>query len=517
MRLSIATKVFLGFVAVLICSAAVSGYGIVRLRRIGAGLSLLSRPYMPLTRAVSTLEAFQKERERSTDRLLHEPDVKVRQSLVALDRTYFARVVTERLAFAQQLLDDARQAADEKDVLDRIAARLGTVSARIDDEDKAAAAVISALEAATEPKEESVARLKTAERRVDQDLKTLGQVLQDQMNRGVEEAEHQERAARWAVLGLSALALAIGLLVMWISQRALRPIRALTEAAQRLGRVGPESVVVPEQGGDELSLLAREFNAMAQRLAARERELRAQGEALVRSERLAAIGRIAAQITHEIRNPLSSISLNAEELGERLRQNPGGASSAVELCDAIGREVDRLAAITEEYLRFARLPKPQFQGVDLNETVRDLVEFVRPELELGRVAVQLDLSSSLPLVQADVAQVRQLLLNLLRNAREAMPSGGSLCVSTRGADGTVAVEVRDTGHGIAPDRMRRIFDPFFTTKERGTGLGLAMAQEIAQEHGGLLACESEPGRGTAFTLRLPLAPSPADTLAIAQA
>jgi two-component system, NtrC family, sensor kinase len=520
MRLSIATKVFLGFVAVLLCSAAVSGYGIVRLRRIGRGLSLLSRPYMPLTRAISTLEAFQKERERSTDRLLEEQDPRTRASLIALDRTYFARVVGERLAFAQQLVASAQQATTERATLDRIAARLATVAARIADEEKAAAALTSAVAGAQQapsddPRlQESIARLKTAERRVDQELKTLGQVLQDQMNQGVEEAERQERAARWEMLGLSGLALAVGLLMLWLSQRALRPISTLTEAAQRLGRGSPESVAVPEQGGDELALLAREFNAMAQRLAARERELRAQGEALLRSERLAAIGRIAAQITHEIRNPLSSISLNAEELGER-------APEARELCDAIVREVDRLAAITEEYLRFARLPKPQLQRADLNETVRDLLEFVRPELVAAGVQVEQALSPELPRVIADVAQLRQLLLNLIRNAREAMPGGGSLRVSTRGGEGAVEVEVRDAGPGIAPERLQRIFDPFFTTKERGTGLGLAMAQEIAQEHGGQLTCESVPGQGTVFTLRVPAAvqghSEPAPAQAIAQA
>jgi len=296
------------------------------------------------------------------------------------------------------------------------------------------------------------------------------------------------------------MALLVGLLVMWLSQRALRPIRTLTEAAQRLGRGSPESVAVPERGADELAVLAREFNAMAQRLAARERELRAQGEALLRSERLAAIGRIAAQITHEIRNPLSSISLNAEELGER-------APQARDLCDAIVREVDRLTGITEEYLRFARLPKPQLQRADVNETLRDLLDFVRPELEAGGVELTVSLASGLPRVLADVAQLRQLLLNLLRNAREAMPDGGELLVASRGTDGAVEIQVKDGGPGIPPERMARIFDPFFTTKARGTGLGLAMAQEIAQEHGGQLSCESTVGEGTTFTLRLPGSPA----------
>jgi signal transduction histidine kinase len=503
MRLSIASKVFLGFVAVLATGALASMYGIVRLHRIGSGLSLLSSSYFPLTQAVSTLDAFQKERERVTDRLLEETSPEGRASLLS-SRSYATRALAERLAHAQQLTQPVSDSRPERELLDRVGARLSQVAARVEDEERAATAVIAALprgRAAADAAElqEPIKRLKTAERRVDYELRSLVGGLQELLNGGVYEAERQERAARAMVLALSALALAVGVLVTWMSNRALRPIRELTEAAQRLGRGSPESVTVPEKGADELALLAREFNAMAQRLAARERELRAQGEALVRSERLAAIGRIAAQITHEIRNPLSSISLNADELGER-------APQARELCDAIVREVDRLTAITEEYLRFARLPRPQLARADLNDTVRDLLDFVQPELSAAGVRLDRMLDPRLDQVLADVGQIRQLLLNLIRNAREAMPQGGAVGVTTRTDGGFAVVEVRDTGPGIPHERMQRIFDPFFTTKERGTGLGLAMAQEIAQEHGGQLTCESTPGQGTSFRLRLPLAP-----------
>src|SRR5437763_1433424 len=437
---------------------------------------------MPLTRAVSTLEAFHKERVRNTDRLLDEADARARAAFIALDRTYFARVVGERLTYAQQRGGSAQQTARDGGARDRISARLSAVSARVAEEEKAAATLTARLEkggSADPSLEDSVTRLKTAQRRVDYEVRDLGRILQDQMNQGVDEAEKQERAARWAILALSGIALLVGLLVTWLSHRALRPIRTLTEAAQRLGRGSPDSVAVPEQGGDELAALAREFNAMAQRLAARERELRAQGEALLRSERLAAIGRIAAQITHEIRNPLSSISLNAEELGERLRgsQEPGAAA----LCDAIVREVDRLAVVTEEYLRYARLPKPQLVRADLNEAVRDLLDFVRPELTSAGISLEQRLAQDLPEVLADVGQIRQLLLNLIRNAREAMAGGGAVLVGTRFAEGDGFVEVRDSGPGIPPERLARIFDPFFTTKERGTGLGLPLAQDIGQE------------------------------------
>jgi signal transduction histidine kinase len=513
MRLGIASKVFLGFAAVLATGGLVSVFGIVQMHRIGQGLSIVSTGYFPLTRIAGSLEAFQKERERSTDRLLEERDPAQRRSLVALDRTYFARVAEERLARAREQIHLARDGASarEREALDRIDARLQLLAARVAEEDQTALNLARQDPgreplAATAGAQESIARLKTAERRVDHEIRTLLNVIQEQTNGAVAEAGRQERTARWAIIGLSLLALGVGLFVTWLSNRALRPIGRLTQAAQRLGRGAPDAVAVPERGGDELAVLAREFNAMAQRLAARERELRAQGEALVRSERLAAIGRIAAQITHEIRNPLSSISLNAEELTERLRgsSEPG----AVALCEAIGREVDRLATVTEEYLRYARLPKPQLVRFDLNDSVRDLLDFVRPELQSAGVELETKLMPALPDIVADPGQIRQLLLNLVRNAREAMPGGGALLVATRSApDAGVLVEVRDGGPGIPPERLARIFDPFFTTKERGTGLGLALAQEIAQEHGGQLTCASVPGQGTTFTLRLPRAPA----------
>ncbi|MFL5433161.1 MAG: ATP-binding protein [Myxococcales bacterium] len=517
MRFGIATKVFLGFSAILAMSALVSVFGIVQMHQIGQGLALVSTGYFPLSPIAGSLDAFEKERERSTERLIEERDAKIRRSLLRLDRIEFARIADDFLSRAKAHVGVARESASsprDRDALDKIDTRLSLLATRIAEQNQNALALqalsdeadrqgtsLDRLQEAVDP----IARLRTSERRVDHEIKALLNVIQEQMNIGVEKAEKKERDTRLAVLGLSALALGLGLLLTWLSNRALRPIVGLTEAVQRLGRGAPDLVAVPERGGDELAVLAHEFNAMAQRLAARERELRAQGEALVRSERLAAIGRIAAQITHEIRNPLSSISLNAEELGERLRGSQEAGAAA--LCDAIVREVDRLAAVTEEYLRFARLPKPQLACADMNDQIRDLLDFVRPELTSAGISLEQRLAPQLPEVVADVGQIRQLLLNLVRNAREAMPGGGAVLVATRFADGDVYVEVRDTGPGIPPERLARIFDPFFTTKERGTVLGLALAQEIAQEHSGQLTVTSVLGQGTTFTLRLPRAPA----------
>ena len=540
MRLSIATKVFLGFVVVLISSSAVSLFAVLRVRRIGGGLSLISSGYFPLTREASSFEAFQKERERNTERLLAEANPQARRALLDADRTYFSRTVSDKLLRARALVQAAAQTANESagdaESLQRIDARLSSLSNQVTLGEGESAQLDALLDKpeTTGPGlapnqmpalRERIETLQTAERRVDYEVKALLDALQVQMNRGVAEAQAQERETRTLLGALASLVLGVGLLVTWISQRALSPIATLTEAAQALGRGSPDAVAqVPEGGSDELAVLAREFNAMAQRLAAREKQLRAQSEALVRSERLAAIGRIAAQITHEIRNPLSAIGLNAEELGERLRAQaselaevragqPGEANAAQKLdatqaaiaaSDAIAREVDRLATITEEYLRYARLPRPQPLRGDLTESVRELLDFVRPELTAAGVALNATLARDLPTLPFDPGQIRQLLLNLIRNAREAMPGGGALSVSTRRSADSLFVEIKDSGPGIPPERLQRIFDPFFTTKERGTGLGLALSQEIAQEHGGELTCASTPGQGTAFTLRLPI-------------
>jgi signal transduction histidine kinase len=228
---------------------------------------------------------------------------------------------------------------------------------------------------------------------------------------------------------------------------------------------------------------------------------------LLRAERLAAVGRIASQITHEIRNPLNAISLNAELLAEEL--GPGGTGEAPSLLRAIGREIDRLNAVVEDYLRFARLPKPQKAREDLNEILAGLLDFIAPEMSAARVEVRRELAPGLPPVLGDEGQLRAAFLNLLRNGREAMPAGGAVTVGTRLAEnGEVEAEVRDTGAGIPEEVLPRIFDPFYSTKERGTGLGLAFALQVAREHGGSLRCESQPGRGTAFFVRLPAAGGP---------
>ena len=248
---------------------------------------------------------------------------------------------------------------------------------------------------------------------------------------------------------------------------------------------------------------------------------------VIRSERLATVGRMAAQITHEVRNPLASIGLYAELLGDEIADR---GDEPKRLVASIISEVDRLTEITETYLRFARLPRPKLEREDLGAIVTGVLEFSRAELSQAGIALELEVAPGLPEVAADEAQLRQALLNLVRNAREAMSTSPSragapasaappsnLAVPPRGrlrvgvaagGDGAAAqvvVTVADSGAGIPREHLGQIFDPFFSTKERGTGLGLALVQQIVVEHGGRIDVESTPETGTRFTLTFPAA------------
>jgi len=225
----------------------------------------------------------------------------------------------------------------------------------------------------------------------------------------------------------------------------------------------------------------------------------------LQAERLAAIGKMAAHITHEIRNPLSSIQLNIELLDETIRGDgaPAAKLEAVRLLSAIAREVGRLSDVSEEYLRVARLPSPRPSPIDLGTLVHDVASFAGPELDRARVTVDLRIPETPVIVAVDEAQIRQALVNLLRNAREAMEDGGVVSISLAAEEHEAVLDVADQGPGIDEEVRRRIFDPFFTTKATGTGLGLPLTRQIVEAHGGSISCEPVEPHGTRFRLSFP--------------
>ena len=237
-----------------------------------------------------------------------------------------------------------------------------------------------------------------------------------------------------------------------------------------------------------------------------EKELQQQ---IIQSERLAVVGRMAANVAHEIKNPLGTIVLNAELLDEELDKiGSEDAAESKELLGVIKSEVDRLLEVVEEYLQFARLPKVKLEEGNPNEVIVDLLFFLKEDMEERKILLVENLNPLLPPVQIDPKTLRQALLNIIKNSLEAMPDGGKLTVSTAHRDGKVEITIGDTGKGIAEDDQNLVFTPFFSTKHGGTGLGLSITSHIVKEHRGTIGFESYEGLGTSFIIRLPIPSSP---------
>ncbi|HJQ24465.1 MAG TPA: ATP-binding protein, partial [Blastocatellia bacterium] len=226
-------------------------------------------------------------------------------------------------------------------------------------------------------------------------------------------------------------------------------------------------------------------------------------EQLRLSEKMAAIGLLAAGVAHEVNTPLAGISSYTQMLLQQITE----ADPKRKLLEKIHAQTLRASGIVNNLLNFSRTGDAQFRDVDLNRVLDDTLQLLEPQLRNARLEIVRHYGEELPAGYGNASKLQQVFMNLVLNARDAMPQGGRLTITTRLVDTSLVVDFRDTGIGIAPEHIARIYDPFFTTKEvgQGTGLGLALSYGIIQEHGGRIFVESRPNEGAHFTIKLPTA------------
>jgi len=232
--------------------------------------------------------------------------------------------------------------------------------------------------------------------------------------------------------------------------------------------------------------------------------------ALRRRDRLSAMGELASTVAHEVRNPLNAIGMSVQRLRREYpavvaTESDADREEMTQLLQVVEGETKRINAIVQQFLEFARPPRLAPRDTDLGAELQSVVDAARPLAASRGVSLDLDATSAGSAV-VDASQLRQVLENLLRNAVEATPEGGRVTVVAKSGSKGHTIAVRDTGAGIAPDDLPRIFDLYFTTKPEGTGVGLAVSQQIVSAHGGTVEVDSTPGEGTSMTIRLPLAP-----------
>jgi signal transduction histidine kinase len=398
-------------------------------------------------------------------------------------RTGLKRAFNDDPKLERELLEETRQ-----------------VEAFLDDDKNILQRLFSALRAGDTPRaEEARDALVTRGTRAANMLEALENRVNVQVDALISVASNRERWTLRILLLWAVFTVALGVGVALYARRVLRPLVSVTERAKAVaaGDFTPREVVA---SNDEVGDLARTFEAMVSAIARANQQL-------LDTERLATIGKMAAHVTHEVRNPLSSIALNLELLEEELT---GQGDEVHALYSAIRKEVERLTELTEQYLSVARRNDPEFQLEDLAEVANEALEFVKPDLARNGVTLVRDFASEVPRVSVDDAQIRQVIHNLVRNARQAMPGGGTVTVKlTSGpsaVDAQMAVQltIEDVGLGIDPQIRERLFEPFATTKSHGTGLGLAISRHIVESQGGTIRCEANEPRGTRFILELPV-------------
>ena len=303
-------------------------------------------------------------------------------------------------------------------------------------------------------------------------------------------------------VGIIALVLMLGnsILTALYVETLIRPILGLNETMKRAGR-GDLSVRCDDRRGDEVGELGEAFNRMMDELEEAQKRDAVRQTQLAHTEKMAAMGTLAAGVAHEVNNPLAGILACSENM-EAVLDDPEAVRQYLNLIRDGLRRIERTI---QNLLDFSRTREMTLEPTSINRSIRNVLEMTSYQLKKSGIECQTELSPDDPPVLADRFQMEQLFLNLILNAIQAMPEGGTLVIRTTVVDGSLVAEVEDDGIGIPPEIRERIFDPFFTTREvgEGTGLGLAVSDTIVRAHGGSIEVESVVGRGSVFRVRLP--------------
>jgi signal transduction histidine kinase len=316
----------------------------------------------------------------------------------------------------------------------------------------------------------------------------------------LEEQVELERHIRGVAILVAGGGIVLGIIMSgWAAGRVTRPVKQLAAASRQVAG-GDWNVHVDARSGDELGQLARAFNQMTEQLIQ-------QRDRLMQAERVAAWRELARRLAHELKNPLFPLQITVENMLRARESDPRQFDEVFrESTSTLLAELANLRLIIGRFSDFAKMPPPELQTVSLNEIVCGALKLFEAQLHApGKkpITSQLDLQEPLSPIQADPQLLLRAVQNLILNALDAMPSGGMLTLRTRATADGVRLEVSDTGKGLAKEECERLFTPYYTTKQYGTGLGLAIVQSVVSDHGGKIAVESEPERGTTFLIDLP--------------
>ena len=501
---SLSFRVVATFLAALAALMGAQSFSLWQQQFVTRSLTLITDGYLPLAKIVASLERDRQRVDNDVRRLLRQAP---RPATGPLSPTrIFTEKIEENIEIGrirtQHVQRSQSLSAEERAVFHKIALQLDTIEGLFEAYQRQSSELLLLVESGsgedTQALSEPLLAVGTA---LGEEIDKLSRLLDariDYLTRATEAAQVRGTAV---AIGLSLLAVGFSVFLIGAVLLALRPITRLTTQVQRLA-AGDYSGRVEVRGRDEVALLAAEFNAMVRALQERDRRL----ERLARAERLALVGQMLAQITHEVRNPLNALSLNAELLAEELLAlDPDKKTEAHEILEMVIGEIDRLTDVTGHYLQLARRPPATLNPENIAAIVEDVSRLLAAELAQQGVRLDIHAKPIAPQL-VDGNQLRQALINVVRNAVEA--GGKHLHLSVSQTDDQVLVSLTDDGPGMTEDEVARACDPFFSTKASGTGLGLAITKQILEDHDGSVRVTSVLGKGATVVLVLPLRPAP---------
>ncbi|MGE3260368.1 MAG: sensor histidine kinase [Bacteriovoracia bacterium] len=515
MRYGLKAKTLLGFGLLAVLVVLAFGYGSWTFRQLEKRMEAVNDSQVPALKALNQMESSFFLLESDLDKSLNEGIFRPIDTLES--------VISSRLDFLRRLA--AAEGASDPVLSGGISGLRVSYQACAD----VLAKIYNDWEGrATYAEELSVKRadfrlkLKTLVRDLDQEMRSVSTNVQKQLS----------RLAIVLAIFLATCGLATFLFSLWLA-KSLRPLESLAQVMRGISARGLDENAVKNlaeipQDFDEIGTLARESLKMASslldntkllkdqkqnlerahvELGRQNEELRTAQAKLIHSEKLGVVGRMAAQMAHEIRNPLNALNLHAELLEDQITDNPRAKESMA----PIRKEINRLIAVTESYLDLARAPRLQRSAVQLNEIVEELHDLYEPVLKEKGIYFTCDLGE-LPPVEVDRGQLVQVVGNLLKNASEAFEgverAGASyirVITQANAAKRELQLTIFDNGGGMSAEQQKNIFSPFHTTKAQGTGLGLTYSRQVLEAHGGDITFDSSYRQGTKFTLRLPVA------------
>lgn len=483
--MSIKTKIIGCFVGVLLLFSLASYVTYLRSKQTNERLVLVNELFLPLSRQVVQLQNHVSGLSEDMKRFYFEtPDNQTSDSssFARMVRDLYPYIIQKRFLTVERILTkkDPYGKVVVSDELVKLVAKAHEASDQL-------TAVTERIK--FEPLLLSLkTQLQLISKKVDEECQNITKQVQ---------AEGKENIVTSSVLTF--LVMLVGAMMVFLCYRVLNPLPLLISSVKKIADGDfHQALKVKSSDQGEVALLAREYNRMLLALRARDEKISKQQQELLQSEKLAAIGQLSAEVVHEIRNPLNSMSLNADWLEGEI----GGSNAEVlETIRAISREIKRLTQITESYLVRSRVNVMDQQKTAVNSLIQEILDFEREEgLDID---VQADYSDQEIFVLADRGQLKQAFLNVIKNAKEAMPRGGKIKIKTEIEENVSRVFFSDTGFGMSEATKRKTFQPFFTTKPTGTGIGLTLTKEIIESVHGTIECESEMGKGTTFKLQFP--------------